>query len=121
MPFEAAVILSQIVGMCVAFALTRAFVFERSSGRTSAQLARFALVNIVSLAQTWTVGVYLFRILLPAIGYAYYPDLTAHLIGLATSAVTSFFGHSLFSFARTSVPESPDKAARVARQSSVNG
>ncbi len=90
-PFEIAVILSHCVGMAVAYTLTRAFVFQSTRQRRSDEMTRFAVVNLISVAQTWLVAVALLRL-------AAFPELVAHLGGLATSSVTSFFGHRHFSF-----------------------
>ena len=57
MPYEAAVVASHLCGMLTAFLLTRTFVFERSGRRASNELARFTLVNVLSLIVTWVVAV----------------------------------------------------------------
>ena len=100
MPYEAALVLSHLCGMLTAYVLTRLFVFE-PSGRTSrSELARFALVNVVSLALTWVVAVGLVRFVFPAIGFDDAPELVAHLIGLGFSSIASFYGHRNFSFVK---------------------
>ena len=97
-PFVIAIVLSQFVGMMVAFLLTRLFVFESSRGSWTGELTRFAGVNMVSLAQTWIVSVSFLYILLPSIGYKFMPELTAHVIGLGSSSITAFVGHRHYSF-----------------------
>jgi putative flippase GtrA len=98
--YEVAVLLSHVVGMLTAFALTRAFVF-RASGRSAAsELGRFALVNVGSAALTWCVSVGLVDWLFPRIGYHYHAELVGHVIGLGVSSISSFVGHSRFSFRR---------------------
>jgi putative flippase GtrA len=96
--FEIAVVLSQFVGMIVAFLLTRAFVFDSSPDDKIGEFSRFAIVNAVSLAQTWIVGVSVLRIVLPYFSFTYHPELVAHFVGLASSSVTAFIGHRYFSF-----------------------
>lgn len=97
-PFMIAIVLSQFVGMLVAFLLTRIFVFKSTRDSVIGELIRFAGVNTISLAQTWAVSVGLLYIAFPMVGYATAPELTAHVIGLATSSVTAFFGHRYYSF-----------------------
>lgn len=100
-PFEAAVLLSHVVGMLTAYLLTKLFVFDESGRTVSSELSRFALVNVMSATLTWCVSVGLVRFVFPAIGYGYEPELVAHVIGLAIASVASFIGHSRFSFARS--------------------
>jgi putative flippase GtrA len=99
-PYEVAIVGSHLVGMLVAWALTRAFVFGRSSTGVSRELARFAAVNVVSAGITWLVAVGLLRLVLPAVGWAWQPELSAHVAGLAVASVASFVGHRDFSFRR---------------------
>jgi putative flippase GtrA len=97
-PFVIAIVLSQFVGMIVAFVLTRAFVFRSSRARRIDEFIRFAGVNVVSLAVTWVVSVAFLYGVLPAIGDNAMPELTAHVIGLLTSSLTAFFGHRHYTF-----------------------
>ncbi len=99
-PYEVAIVLSQVCGMLTAYALTRVFVFGRSGRGAVSELGRFALVNVFSGLQTWIVAVGLVRIVFPWLGYRDAPELVGHVAGLALSAVTSFFAHRLYSFAR---------------------
>lgn len=100
MPFEAAVALSHVCGMIVAYVLTRLFVFSPSGRSVASELARFSAVNGLSLAVTWVVAVGLLRLVLPGLAWVPQPEFVAHFTGLAVSAVTSFAGHKYFSFAR---------------------
>ena len=103
--YEAAVALSYLVGMTVAFVLARLFVFTPPEGARAAgwseargEYARFALVNAVAFAQVWLVSVGLARLVFPAIGFRWHADTVAHLIGLASPVWTSYLGHKHFSF-----------------------
>jgi len=100
MPYEIAIVLSHVCGMVTAYALTRLFVFERSGRSAPSELGRFAIVNVVSVAQTWIVAVALVRIVFPRIGYTTEPELVAHAIGLACASVTSYLGHRHYSFGK---------------------
>jgi putative flippase GtrA len=98
MPYEAAVVVSHLCGMLTAFLLIRSFVFARSNRRVSNELARFTLVNLVSLSVTWIVAVGLVRIVFPRVGFDIYPELVAHVAGLGIASLTSFYGHRRYSF-----------------------
>lgn len=98
--FEVAVLLSHIVGMLTAYALTRLFVFGASGRPVSSELSRFAMVNVVSAAITWCVSVGLVQHVFPYLRFGYRPELIGHVAGLAVSAGVSFAGHNRFSFAR---------------------
>ena len=100
-PFEAAVLVSHGVGMLVAWALTRAFVFEASQTPAHHELARFAAVNVLSASLTWLIAVGLVRVVFPLVDWTHAPELVAHVLGLGVAAVTSFFGHRNFSFRRS--------------------
>jgi putative flippase GtrA len=100
MPYEAAVVVSHLCGMLTAFLLTRSFVFGRSNRRVSNELARFTVVNLVSLSVTWVVAVGLLRIVFPRVGFDIYPELVAHIAGLGVSSFTSFYGHRHYSFGK---------------------
>ena len=100
MPYEAAIIVSHLFGMATAWGLSRLFVFDPSGRRLSGELGRFAMVNLFSVTQTWVVSVALVRLVFPRLDFHAQPELVAHAIGLATSALTSFWGHRHFSFAK---------------------
>ena len=97
MPYEIAIVLSHGCGMLTAYALTRLFVFERSGRSAPSELGRFAVVNAVSVVQTWIVAVALVRIVFPRVGFATEPELVAHAVGLACASVTSYLGHRHYS------------------------
>ena len=100
MSYEAAVAVAYLFGMTTAYLLARMFVFDESGRSTGSELLRFAIVNVFALAQVWLVSVGLARLAFPAIGFAWHAEDIAHLIGVAIPAVTSYFGHRHFSFAK---------------------
>lgn len=100
MAYEAAVVAAYLAGMATAYLLTRTFVFARSGRTVADEALRFALVNLVALAQVWVVSVGLARLVFPATGLVWHAEDIAHLIGVAIPAVTSYFGHRHFSFSR---------------------
>jgi putative flippase GtrA len=97
--YELAVALAYLVGMVTAYGLSRAFVFAHSGRSITDEAGRFALVNLVALAQVWVVSIGLARLVFPAVGFVWHAEDVAHLIGVAVPAVTSYFGHRHFSFA----------------------
>lgn len=100
MPYEAAVALAYLFGMTVAFVLTRRFVFDVSGGCVQGQYVRFALVNATAFAQVWLVSVGLARVFFPASGFTWHPETVAHIIGVTSPLVTSYYGHKIYSFGR---------------------
>lgn len=100
MPFEAAVAVAYLIGMTTAYVLARLFVFQRSGRSVASELRRFAIVNVVALVIVWLVSVGLARLLFPSVGFAWHADDIAHLIGVLSTAVSSYFGHRLYTFAQ---------------------
>ena len=97
--YALAVALAYIVGMTVAFILARMFVFDaRSSNNPGGQYARFALINVLAFAQVWIVSVGLVRYIFPAMRLSWHAETIAHIIGVVSPVVTSYFGHRHFSF-----------------------
>jgi len=70
------------------------------------ELARFAIVNLFALAQMWIVSMVTLYAIIPALGYDFFNELTAHAIGLGSTSVTSFLGHKFYSFGER-LPEPP--------------
>jgi putative flippase GtrA len=98
LPYEAAVGIAYLVGMTTAFVLARLFVFTAVPGEIRGQYARFALVNAAAFLQVWIVSVGLARFAFPAVGVTWHAETLAHIIGVASPIVTSYFGHKHFSF-----------------------
>ena len=67
----------------------------QSTGRSS---AIFIAVNVLAIAQTWTISTGCARFLLPAMGIRTGGPEIAHAIGLAIPAFTSYIGHKFWSF-----------------------
>ena len=99
--YELAIVLSHLCGMLTAYMLTRSFVFAPSGRRACSELARFALINVLSVVVTWVVAVGLLRLVFPRVGVTTSPELLAHVIGLSLASITSFYGHRRYSFGRS--------------------
>lgn len=100
MPFEAAVVVAYLAGFVTAYALSRMFVFQKSGRRRRVEILRFAIVNVVSLIVVWVVSVGLARVVFPALNFTWHAEDVSHLIGVLAPAVTSYFGHRFYTFAR---------------------
>jgi putative flippase GtrA len=100
MAYEAAVALSYLAGMTMAFALMRSFVFARSDRPILSQFSRFATVNVVSFTQVWLVSVGLVRIVFPIVGFAWHNETVGHVAGVVSPVMTSYLLHRQFSFAQ---------------------
>jgi len=96
--YEVAILLAYLIGMIIAFLLSRRFVFQSSSAPASQQFRRFGLVNIASAAQVWIVSVGLSRLILPTIGFGWHVETLAHVIGVGSPVIASYFLHRQFSF-----------------------
>ena len=98
MGFEIAVALAYLLGMLTAYALARLFVFSASGRGVRSELVRFTIVNAVALVQVWLISVGLANLVFPAIGFTWHANDIAHLIGVVSPVVTSYFGHRHYSF-----------------------
>ena len=104
MSYEVAIIVAYLCGMTAAYLLNRHFVFEASGRSMRSEYSRFALVNLLAVAQVWVVSVGLARFVFPAIGYGWHAETVAHVIGVIVPVFTSYLGHRHFSFAKTEGP-----------------
>lgn len=99
-PYEVAIVLAFPAALTVAFVLNRWLVFRATEGEASTQYAKFAMVNILALAQVWLVSVGLARVLFPLVGFTWHAETIAHAVGVASPIVTSFVAYKYFVFAR---------------------
>jgi len=100
MPFEAAVVLAYMVGMVFGFFLFQKLIFGGSGGHRSRRLIRFVQVNILGAALAWAISSLMARLILPALSWQYYPFEFAHLVGVGAPAISSYFLHKHYTFAR---------------------
>lgn len=100
LPYEAAVAVAYLAGMATAFWLSREYVFRPAGDRNAGEFGRFALVNAGSFLVVLGVSVGLARYGLPAIGWRWRPEDIAHLVGVASPIVLSYYAHKHFSFAK---------------------
>lgn len=98
--FVPAVVVAYMIGMVVAYLLFRAVVFGKSGRSVSQETVRFILVNIAAMAAVTAVTVVLARVVFPLIGFVSHAEDVAHLIGVCVPALTSYIGHSRYTFKR---------------------
>lgn len=96
--FSVSIILAYITGAIVAFYLSRKFAFKDSKNHILLAIWLFFCVNLVGIAQSWSVSMFLKYYLLPAMGIPILIDEISHLIGIMVPAVSSFFGHKYITF-----------------------
>jgi putative flippase GtrA len=96
--FSAAVVLAYLTGMVSAFVLARLFVFSETTQPVHRSALFFTLVNVVAIAQTWAVSLFLARYLLPSLGVTSFVPEIAHAIGIVVPVFTSYLGHKRWSF-----------------------
>jgi putative flippase GtrA len=99
-PFEAAVTIAYLIGMTTAFLLSRRFAFDGAGDAWHAQYRRFAVVNLFSFAQVLIVSEVLARLLFPAIGFHWHAEEFAHVIGVISPILLSYYAHKHYSFRR---------------------
>lgn len=92
------ILLAFCVGLCVAFVLNRLFVFRETINPLHRQMFWFTAVNLAAIVQTLGVSLLLARWAFPAIGFGWHTETVAHVAGVATPVITSFWGHKYFSF-----------------------
>jgi len=91
--YPVAIVLAYLVGMAVAFALMRQYVFEGRGKALAPQIVTFVAINALGLLQTLVVSLALARWVLPRLGVTEHAEAIAHAAGVAVPVVTSYFGH----------------------------
>ena len=99
--FENSIIIAYMIGMVVAFYITKKFVFV-SKNNISKSFAAFALVNLAAVAQTFFISLWSKNIILPFLGITIFVELLSHIAGVFFPVFTSFFGHKYISFGKIS-------------------
>jgi putative flippase GtrA len=98
--FKASIPVAYVLGMAVAYVLFRTLVFGRSGGSVREESYRFAAVNAIALALVWTISITLAAVIFPWVHFRWHAEDAAHFIGTCVPAVTSYIGHSLYTFKR---------------------
>lgn len=98
MPFEAAVVLAYLAGMAVAFVLFQRMIFGNPGTPLRRRIIRFCQVNTLGLALATVVSTLMARVVLPGIGWTFYPFEVAHFVGVAAPTFSSYFLHRNYTY-----------------------
>jgi putative flippase GtrA len=96
--YSASVAVAYLVGMVVAFTLSRLFVFDETANPWQKELIRFAMINAIAFIQVWLVSLALADWLFPKYHFTWHAESVAHIIGVGSPIIGSYFGHKHFSF-----------------------
>ena len=96
--FEFAILISYGIGMIIAFSLAKRFVFLNSKKSTKKSFPAFALVNLISVIQTFFVSIFIKNWLIIFLDNLSFVELIAHTCGLGVLVFTSFYGHKYITF-----------------------
>ena len=101
--FSTAVVLAFLTGLTAGYLLNKLFVFTTSRNSMPTEIGWFVLVNLLALAQTWGLSVYLAHVLpgvLPVQGPAglELAEAIAHAAGIMLPVFTSYLGHKYLTF-----------------------
>jgi putative flippase GtrA len=96
--YRVAVALAYLCGMVTAFTLSKLLVFERTGRATHHEFLWFTVVNALAAVQVWLISVGLAEYYFPWAGFAWKPELVAHVIGVSVPVATSYLGHKHLSF-----------------------
>jgi len=96
--YRVSVALAYLCGMITAFVLSKFLVFEKSGRAAHDEFLWFTLVNVLAVAQVWSISVGLAEFYFPWINFDWEPELVAHVIGVSVPVITSYFGHKHLSF-----------------------
>jgi putative flippase GtrA len=104
MSYSLSIIASFLIAMTTGYLLMRYAVFERSGRHPAGEYVRFGLVNLLALVQVWCISMvfarYVFPLLIPRIR----PDTPAHIIGVLSPVITSYYLHKYFTFGKANHP-----------------
>ncbi len=98
MPFAAAVLAAMVIGMTCGFILYDLWVFPGSTRPLFWKIRDFVAVNFISQSIMFVVSVGVRELLLLIDWATSIAGAAAHLIGIATGAIFSYFGHRSVTF-----------------------
>lgn len=98
MPFGAATLCAQFVGLVAGYYLYRNFVWINTTRSVRATIAPFVAVNLVSIAVVLLISIAVRMLLIKFCGKTEIGDLFAHSTGILCGAGVSLIGHRTFTF-----------------------
>ena len=96
--FEIAILIAYGIGMITAFLLAKRFVFLNSNKSIKKSFPAFALVNLLSVLQTFFISKYIRIFLINIFNNIIIIDFISHLCGVIFPIFSSFFGHKYITF-----------------------
>jgi putative flippase GtrA len=101
--FSTAVVLAFFTGLTTGYILNKLYVFTSSGNSMVQEIGWFVFVNLIALAQTWGLSVYLVQVLpgyMPVAGAAgtELAEAIAHGAGVLLPVFTSYIGHKYLTF-----------------------
>ena len=96
--FEIAILISYGIGMITAFSLAKRYVFLNSNKSIRKSFPAFALVNLISVLQTFLVSIFIKNWLIIFFNNLLFIELISHTCGLGILVFTSFYGHKYITF-----------------------
>ena len=96
--FEIAILISYGIGMITAFFLAKKYVFLNSNKSIKKSFPAFALVNLISVLQTFFLSIFIKKWLIIFFDNLSFIELIAHTCGLGILVFTSFYGHKYITF-----------------------
>ena len=97
--FHTAVVLAFCTGLCTGYLLNKRYVFTNSDNSRAHEMGWFFAINMLALAQTWGLSIYLAQYFLPGmLANQQLIEALAHLAGILLPVFTSFIGHKYLTF-----------------------
>jgi putative flippase GtrA len=101
--FSTAVVLAFITGLTTGYLLNKMYVFTSSGNTVVQEVGWFVLINLLALAQTWGLSVYLVQVLPDYVSTASSAreglvEAVAHGAGVLLPVFTSYIGHKYLTF-----------------------
>ena len=96
--YEISIIIAYFFGMVVAFLLMRKTFYIKQNANILPQIVKFCFVNLLSIAQTFLVSLFLFYYFFPFIGIVQDTKVLSHFIGVLFPVFISYFLHKYLTF-----------------------
>jgi len=100
--FSAAVVMAFFTGLSIGFVLNKYYVFTSSRNSVTTEALWFVFINLLALAQTWGLSIYLAELLPTLVRSSQesreWIEASAHLAGVLLPVFTSYIGHRYLTF-----------------------
>ena len=96
--YSLSIILAYSLGVLTAYFLNKKYVFIESGKRNATEFGRFILVNIFSVILILLISNGLSNYIFPLLEFNFFPNDIAHIIGVLSTAISSYFLHKFFTF-----------------------